>query len=219
MTQQLRKRFEELQEQAIAIAATEKTQHSQYSNPYQHIDSDLILGWCVKVRHLLSTACGKSSEHFSSFVEAEQLQSYDTSPERLKRVRSVFLAAKEDFEGGYLTTVRNLVHAEVFGNELEQAKELLRYGYYVPAAVIAGVVLETALVDLCLRHNIPSGKANKMNDDLAKAGHYNSLVQKRVTSLAAIRNSAAHGKINDFTQDDVIAMINDVERFLTTWLT
>lgn len=218
MTQQLRKRFDELQEQANTIAATETTKHTQYSGSYQHIDADLILGWCVKVRHLLSTTCGKTSEHFKSFAEAELPQSYDSSPERLKRVRSVFLAAKEDFEGGYLTTVRNLVQAEVFGNELEQASELLRCGYYVPAAVVAGVVLETALSDLCLRQNIPAGKANKMNDDLTKAGYYNSLVQKRVTALAAIRNSAAHGKIDEFNEDDVRSMISDVERFLSTWL-
>ena len=219
MTQHLRKRFDELQNQAKEIAATEKTQHSQHRDSYQHIDSDLILGWCVKARHLLSSACGPASEHYRSFVDAEPERLYEPPPNRLKRVVSVFLAAKEDFEGGYLTTVRNLVQAEVFSNELEQASELLRYGYYVPAAVIAGVVLETALADLCARNSIPIGKANKMNDDLTKAGQYNSLVQKRVTSLAAIRNSAAHGKSDEFTKEDVSVMIADVERFLSTWLT
>ena len=53
-----------------------------------------------------------------------------------------------------------------------------------------------------------------MNADLAKAGVYNSLMQKRITALAAIRNSAAHGKPNEFTRDDVSAMIRDVERFV-----
>jgi hypothetical protein len=53
------------------------------------------------------------------------------------------------------------------------------------AAVIAGTVLETALRQLCL---------DRMNADLAKAGVYNSLMQKRITALAAIRNRAAHGK-------------------------
>jgi hypothetical protein len=55
-----------------------------------------------------------------------------------------------------------------------------------------------------------------MNADLAKAGAYNSLVQKRITALAAIRNSAAHGRPQDFTKDDVAAMITDVERFAAT---
>jgi hypothetical protein len=55
-----------------------------------------------------------------------------------------------------------------------------------------------------------------MNADLAKAGAYNSLAQKRITAIAAIRNSAAHGKSADFAKDDVVAMLRDVERFLTS---
>jgi hypothetical protein len=39
-----------------------------------------------------------------------------------------------------------------------------------------------------------------MNAALAKAGKYNKLMQKRITALADIRNSAAHGNFNQFTQ-------------------
>jgi hypothetical protein len=80
--------------------------------------------------------------------------------------------------------------------------------------VIAGVVLETALRQLCDRENIPHGKLDKMNADLAKAGKYNKLMQKRITALADIRNSAAHGNFNQFTQQDVENMMNEVEQFL-----
>jgi hypothetical protein len=55
-----------------------------------------------------------------------------------------------------------------------------------------------------------------MNADLAKAGVYNSLVQKRITALAAVRNSAAHGNADEFTKEDVSAMIRDFERFVTS---
>jgi hypothetical protein len=54
----------------------------------------------------------------------------------------------------------------------------------------------------------------RMNADLAKAGEYNALVQKRITSLAAIRNSAAHGKTDEYSVDDVKSMIPEVERFV-----
>ncbi len=53
-----------------------------------------------------------------------------------------------------------------------------------------------------------------MNDDLTKAGEYNALIQKRVTSLAAVRNSAAHGKTVEYTSEDVKSLINEVERFV-----
>jgi len=133
-------------------------------------------------------------------------------------MKAVFMAAKEDFEGGYLTSIRSLVQAEVFDSELEQAEELVKSGYVVAAAVIAGVVLETALRELCDRSEISYGSLNKMNADLTKAGVYNKLVQKRITALADIRFCAAHGKLAEFTTQHVSTMIRDVGGFLADHL-
>jgi hypothetical protein len=57
-----------------------------------------------------------------------------------------------------------------------------------------------------------------MNADLAKAGIYTLLIQKRITALAQIRNDAAHGKPDQFTDADVKGMIADVERFIADYL-
>ncbi len=57
-------------------------------------------------------------------------------------------------------------------------------------------------------------EVDKMNADLAKAGIYNKLQQKRITALADIRNSAAHGKPEEFSDNDVTTMIRDIEQFL-----
>ena len=87
-------------------------------------------------------------------------------------------------------------------------------GYYTAAAVIAGVVLETGMRELCNREKIDLGKLDKMNADLVKLGAYNKLQQKRITALADIRNSAAHGNVKNYTEDDVEIMIRDIEYFL-----
>jgi len=137
---------------------------------------------------------------------------------QLKRMKAVFLAAKEDFQGGYLNSLRNLVQAEVFGSELDQARELLSTGYIPAAAVIAGVVLETTIRNLCTDHGLEHGKLDKMNADLAKASVYNSIQQKRITAMAGIRNAAAHGETDKFSAGDVKGMIDDVERFLASTL-
>jgi hypothetical protein len=102
----------------------------------------------------------------------------------------------------------------MFDSELEQASELIQAGYKTPAAVVAGVVLETSLRELCDQEGLPHGKLDKMNSDLAKVGKYNKLQQKRITALADIRNSAAHGKTENFTDQDVLDMIRDVEKFI-----
>lgn len=214
MAQIFRKRFAELEQQLTQIEATKRTQHSEYSGYYEAVDDELLLNWCVKTRNLLSNTCGRESEHFLSFVQAEKPQAYLHNDYTIKRVKAVFLAAKEDFEGGYLASIRHLVQAELFDSELEQANELLSSGYHTAAAVVAGVVLETTLRDLCTQLGLPVGKMDKMNADLAKAGKYNLLVQKRITALAGVRNSAAHGNADEFTKEDVHSMIMEVERFI-----
>jgi hypothetical protein len=147
-------------------------------------------------------------------VKLEEGRTYSTNHETMLELKAAFEAAREDYEGGYCNSLRNLVHAEVFSIELEQASELLRAGYKTPAAVVAGVVLETTLRGLCLKHGIEPTSVNKMNSDLAKAGQYSLLVQKRVTALADIRNNAAHGHPDKFSDADVRDMIAQVETFV-----
>lgn len=218
MIKLLEKRFSELTEQLVILESTKQKKHSEYMGHYDHVDDEMFLSWRVKVRNLLSNACGVESQHFMELEKAEAPSMYASNYDMLKKVKAVFMAAKEDFEGGYLTSVKNLVQAEVFGSELEQAEELLLAGYTSAAAVIAGVVLETTLRNLCNGKGITFGKLDKMNADLAKSGAYNALVQKRITALAGIRNSAAHGKADEFSKADVESMISEIERFVSTAL-
>ena len=137
---------------------------------------------------------------------------------KFNTLRGILSAVKNDYENGYLLSMRTLIEAEVFDSELEQANELLSNNYYVASAVIAGVVLETTLRTLCDKESIEHGKLDKMNAELAKKGIYNKLQQKKITALADIRNSAAHGKIEEFNKDDVKSMIKDIESFLIAHL-
>ena len=215
MTALFKQRFLELEQQLTEVENSTITVRSPLTGDSEiTIPSDLILNWRVKARSLIERACGEQSSHLAMYLEAEKMHSFDTYMNQLKRMKAVFLAAKEDFEGGYINSLRNLVQAEVFSNELEQAEELLGRGYATAAAVIAGVVLETALRDLCSINGIEHGSINKMNDDLAKTGAYNANQKKQITSLSALRNSAAHGKPEEFTKDQVKGMIDDVQRLL-----
>lgn len=200
-----------------AVDTTKQTKSGHYG-PHTIVDDERLLAWKVKVKNLLVASCGNESQHYKEFREVEKIDGYESNYDAFKRMRSVFAAAMEDYKGGYLTSIKNLIQADVFDSELEQAKELLANDYKVAAAVIAGVVLETALRDLCTKGGLPHSKLDKMNADLAKAGAYNKLQQKRITALADIRNSAAHGKPAEFTDNDVTSMINDVEQFLANQL-
>lgn len=207
------RRFDELCKQADALEASKKMNNSEFFSGYILEVSDL-LNWGVKVRHLLSSVCGPNSQHFTLFVAAETPSAYTTNYETFQKLRAVLLAAKEDYEGGYLNELKLLVQSEVFDSELEQASELLASGYIPAAALTAGIVLEAGLREMCVDRALPIGKLDKMNADLAKAGAYNKLVQKQITALADIRNNAAHGHYDQFSKDDVSSMIKDVQRIL-----
>jgi len=219
MTKLFEKRFAELVAQVESIASAKTTSRNVLTGrAADYVDQNDLLNWQIKAKTLLLGVCEENSHHLESLKNAANVPGGYTNHDILTRQRAIFLAAKDDFEGGYLNTVRNLVQAELFTSELEQAEELLKSGYATAAAVIAGVVLETTLRDLCSTHELEHSSLNKMNDDLAKAGAYNASQKKRITALAAIRNSAAHGKPEEFTAADVRGMIDDVERFLTATL-
>lgn len=214
MINKLSQRYDELAEELCKVEETTNTTDGYYS-PSTNVDEEMFNEWCVKAKSLIVKTCGDKSEHIKAFNKAETSRSFDDSYSKFKRVRPVFMAAKSDFQGGYLSSIRNLVQAELFDTELEQAIELVKAGYKGPSAVVAGVVLETALRGLCAAHSLPTSKLDKMNSDLAKAGVYDKFQQKKVTALADIRNNAAHGHWDAFSTEDVNEMIRDVERFLS----
>jgi hypothetical protein len=214
-----KQRFAELSEQLEDLLVSKAPKYDSLTEKTKiEIEGNELLEWKVKAKNLLRKACGQDSEHYSEFVKNETTDIYGTYLATLERLRAIFLAAKEDYEGGYLQSTRSLIQSEVFDTELEQAAELLSNGYRAPAAVVAGVVLETSLRELCDRQGIDHGKLDKMNADLAKAGVYNKLQQKRITALADIRNSAAHGKPDEFSDRDVEDMIRDITRFVAEYL-
>ena len=222
MSQKILKRYEQLITESSSIKALSKKEHSQYGGSYDTLGSEgdaQYLEWQVKVKNLLLLSCGENSIHYKDFIQAGEVQSYDTNPRVIKRLTPILMAAYDDFKNGFLNSFKQIVQAEVFDSELEQARSLLNSGYKNSSAVIAGVVLETAIKELCVNNGIEleKKKLTRLNEDLAKAGVYNALQQKLITAMADIRNNAAHGDYDQFTKEDVIRMIEDIERFLLTY--
>jgi len=224
------RRFKELEEEMNIVEDTKYTEMATCSTvramvhgtgekeAYEYIDFDnqIFLKWYIKIKNFMVDIKGKNSEYYQKLMEIEKEDIRDLF--LFDSTKIIFIALKEDYEKGYLSSIETLVQAEVFESQLEQAEELLKNGYILASAVIAGVVLETGIRELCTRENIIHGKLDKMNAELAKAGVYNKLQQKRITALADIRNSAAHGKPEEFTKEDVKMMIRDIEQFLATQL-
>ena len=158
------------------------------------VDYELAYQWGTSYLNLLSRVFGLDNVHCRNFESKfPKFHDYSLVTQALGSLK----AAKDDYEQGFLFETRILIEAEVFDEFLEQAEYLLGSGYFQPAAVVIGSVLEDGLRKLCARHGIPLStkpKIDTMNVNLAKQGVYNKLTQKRVTMLADIRNKAAHGE-------------------------
>jgi len=126
---------------------------------------------------------------------------------------------------GYLDTLEELVHAEVFADFLDMAEHLLEQKYMDSAAVLVGGVLEGHLRKLCAKNNIPTEwvdqrgrsrpkKVETMNTELAKAGVYSTADQKNVTAWYGIRLDPAHGDYGKHTNEEVKVMLLGVREFV-----
>jgi uncharacterized protein YutE (UPF0331/DUF86 family) len=178
------------------------------------VDVQLANQWFTSCLNLFSRVFGENSEFYKNLKGH-----YVNSPKwpNVNQAFGVLLAAKDDFVKDSIFELKTIVEAELFDDFIEQSDHLLNSGYYQSAAVIAGSVLEDGLRKICIRNNIElpnKPKLDSMNSELAKAGVYNKLTQKKLTALADIRNSAAHGQWDAFDETDVKDMISSVRSFM-----
>src|SRR5882724_481166 len=133
-------------------------------------------------------------------------------------VYGVLKAAYQGYEDGLLIELKRLVRADLLDDFLSQAEMLLDQGYHVPAASLAGAILEDTLRKLCDVNSISypdKTKIDALNIELAKRDIYDKLIQKEITAKADLRNNADHGKFNDVRESDVKDMVRWIRRFVT----
>jgi len=212
------RRFAELLAKGEAVYAAKKVDFVSRDDGVSHykVPSGAYREWMTNVLNLIQRIFGEQSIHFKHL--AEQYVKFTEWESHFIDSFSLFKAAKEDYEGGYLFNVRTLAKAEVLSDAISQAKELLQAGYKDPASILARVSLESALKDLCDQHGITHGKLEKMNADLCKANVYNMAKQKQVTAWAEIGNKAAHGDWSHYTEQDAVAMVQGVEALVADLL-
>ena len=144
----------------------------------------------------------------------------------IPKVLGVVRALEADLRGGYLKTLPELIHGEIFGDFLEMADHLLESGYKDAAAVMVGGTLEAHLRQLCQKFGVETEvadregtprpkKADRMNSDLTSASAYRKLDQKNVTAWLDLRNKAAHGKYDDYNSEQIALLSQSVRDFIS----
>jgi hypothetical protein len=187
----------------------------------EYVDNDAFADFRTSSLAFISQIFGNTSPNYLDF----QSRVLHARPPDVEHGIGILRASKEELEGGWLITTKNLISAEIFSSYLEMAKYLLDEKFKDAAAVIIGSTLEQHLRKLAMNNGIELNmtKSDRLipkntelvNSELTKANIYNHLDQKNITGLLDLRNKAAHGHYDEYTQSQVEIMYQSVLDFMT----
>lgn len=213
VTSKLIERVGQLLEKGQKVAATKRNNSSEHVIAPSTVNSPLFHEWKNNSQNFISMVCGEDSPYYKNFVEGVKT----AHPSDADHGIGILTALKEDLELGYLTRVKDLVSAEIFTDFIEMAQHLLDNNYKDPAASLVGAVLENGLRQIAQKHTVEVKSGDdigSLNTKLADKEIYSRLIQKQIQAWKAVRDSADHGKFDDYKSDDVKAMLEGVQRFL-----
>ena len=149
-----------------------------------------------------------------------------TPPDEIEIAKSIFdsqigilKSCEKRFESS-LFDIKQLLQADIFGSELEAAKELNKKGFARGAGAIAGVVLEGHLTQVCSNHQIQVKKKNPTINDLNELLKENEIIEipswRFIQQLGDLRNLSDHKKEKEPSKEEIEDLINGVDKVCKT---
>lgn len=192
--------------------------------PSHRIDRERLTKWKTNSVSLLDQVIPSTSVHRRIIAAVQEITALHELVWGISSLRGL----ADDLENGFLSDISTQIESALASNYMEQAEGLLKEGQsgkydHVPAAVLAGAVLEKSLRSLCDKQVPPvptlnsKGEQKTLNpliDDLKKSGLFNESKAKQLRAWAAIRNHAAHGEFDQFNRTDVEQLLQGVNNFL-----
>lgn len=223
----LLKKFEELIEEGENLIKT-----IDKLNFKEDIDNQSLArvnAWILRSGHIIKSLCDNDEMYLTRFEEVLHECDFSYMEDEEKKGIAVILGIITglymDYSSGLLSSVRNLLRGEIFVDFLDMGEHLLNEGYKDAAAVIIGTVLEDSLRKIASKNEIDIKKDNKnfktmnsLNQEIYRKEVYNSYIQKSITSSADLRNKAAHGHYNEYTNQEVKIMLLFVQEFCSKYL-
>lgn len=228
LDQKIRTRFDELigesSDLILKMKAHRENNPGRFGPNYGHESEFQAI--VVKVLNLIETVLGRSEQ------QSEVIKKRSRGPYALEYIVGTLQGLKNAYENGILESLEERIVANISTDYMTQVEGLLDEGHpgqydHVPAAVLCGAVLEDALRRLCDRQTPqvptekPNGQPKALNaliQDLQKANAFNKLKAQQLRGWAQVRNSAAHGRFDEFNRDDVEPMVSGVKNFLADYI-
>ena len=177
----------EKQLEAVIAEYDEALRQSKYDDASDTLSKVEVRDLQTRCLEAIDRVAGRNSVYFKQAdgIGKEKTHTWDHLAAQIGVARSLL----SDLRNGFLQTLEELAHAEVFADFLEMAAHLVKAGYKDAGAVIAGSTLESHLRALASKNGLASSvagvpkKADALNAELAKSTVYSKLDQKNVTAV------------------------------------
>jgi hypothetical protein len=132
------------------------------------------------------------------------------------QVNVILQSLLNDINNGLLASVENQTKALVFDDFLDHAKAYAKQEMKNEAGVIAGVVFEDTLRNICRNNEInESGvKLDQLITELTKLDVISQIKAKRARVAAHVRTKATHAQWDEFELSDVNTTIEFTEQLI-----
>jgi hypothetical protein len=200
---------EDLRQEAASVNAT--SQRGEWGTAW--VDAGKLNGLVAGCR-LLVVKLGPFGQVWDQMLQPPP----NGNKEHFDNVNSVLDSIAKALAKGRLSTVEEVVSAEVLGDLLEHAEELLKSNFNLAAAIILRAVLEERLRKLCASNGCaPTGQRptiENFKQSLYAAKIIDKIIMKDIDWMAGVGNAAAHN-LPEYKNADVPQLYQHVTAFLT----
>lgn len=175
----------------------------------------------IELKTRLSAAIERLAPAGSVYLEDMRSTRHPNTVTYVSTYARILRALRADYAAGYMRSVEELIHADVFDDFLSMCEELLRGGYFVPAAVLAGSAVEGHFHKLADKHGVSLMDANgrpksmeMLGVELRKEDVISEPERKIVQGWYAQRTEAAHGRPENVIEQQVQSMVPGIRDFM-----
>lgn len=138
---------------------------------------------------------------------------------KMQNQKSILASAEKRFDS-VLFDIQEVIQADIYDSELSAARDLAKKGFVRGGGAIAGVVLEKHLGHICSLHGLTSRKKHPSISDFYQLLKENSIIDtakwRFIQHLGDIRNLCDHNKEREPMKDDVLELVEGVEKVIKT---
>lgn len=155
----------------------------------------------------------------TSYGETKTVADGAAAVPKMQNQKSILAAVEKRFESS-LFDIKEVLQADIYDSELDSARDLAKKGFVRGAGAVAGVVLEKHLGHVCSMHGLKSRKKHPSISDFYQLLKENEIIDtpkwRFIQHLGDIRNLCDHSKDRDPTKEDVLELVEGVEKVIKT---